>query len=154
METVDIKPKLDSKKEGTEDQCNCGAYLQSVLNKILKGGFEVGFRNCHTCFKVFDKISSCKKNHFFEFGAGEVIHFLCQVLSFEELQYLHQQTCDATANLVSRRGGRRPCSAVSQRDMDRMNLLRKINALEDDLRRKQKQTQQKGILVCKPFPVY
>lgn len=91
--------------------------------------------------------SVSKEKHCFAIGAGEVIYFLYQVLSFEELQYLHTQTCDATANLVSRRGGRRPCSAVSQRDMDRMNLLRKINALEDDLRRKQKQTQQKGTLV-------
>lgn len=67
-----------------------------------------------------------------------------QALSFDDLHYLHTRTCEATAALLTK-SGKPPVTRQppTQEDLDKLALLKKIKSLEEDLRRKQKQTQQK-----------
>lgn len=57
---------------------------------------------------------------------------------------MHTKVCDATANVMSKGGGRRPSKQLPTMETERLLLLQKINALEKDLIKKQKQTQHKG----------
>ncbi|KAF2879372.1 hypothetical protein ILUMI_26797 [Ignelater luminosus] len=74
-------------------------------------------------------------------------------LSFDELQFLHTKTCEATTVLLTKHPGAAAQSLKSAtpipipieppREVDKLSLMRRISGLEGDLMKKQKHAQEK-----------
>lgn len=75
-------------------------------------------------------------------------HFITQcsqALTIEELQAVHKHLSEAAANILEKLGQKKGVLHPAEVG-DRLSLLRRIAELEGDLRKKQKQTQQKSKL--------
>ncbi|XP_072389008.1 uncharacterized protein [Diabrotica undecimpunctata] len=87
------------------------------------------------------KICTCKPN------IHDIINKIAvdglEILSIEELQFLHFKLCDATAEQLAKVG--QSSGVLRPNENSKLGLLRRIAALEGDLLKKQKHAQQKVI---------